>query len=83
MLESRREFDFAEEPIGAENRGQLGAENFDRDRAIVPEVPGGEDQGHSARAKPPVDRVAAGECSAEPSEDIRGRLQATRLSVSP
>ena len=38
MLEVRRDFDLAEEPVGAEDGGEFGVEHLERDAAVVPEI---------------------------------------------
>jgi hypothetical protein len=69
VLELGRDPDFAQEPLGAEQGGQLGAENLQRHTAVVPEVLGQVNCGHAPMAKLAKDRVALGE----------GRRQAVEL----
>ncbi len=53
--------DLGEEPLGAEDRGQLGAEHLERDLAVVAEVVGEVDGGHAALAQLALEAVAVGE----------------------
>ena len=62
MLQPRRELDLAQEPLGAQAVGQLGAQHLERDRPVVPEVPGEVDRRHPAAAELALERVAAGQC---------------------
>ena len=57
MVQSGGELDLAEKPFGAERGGQLRAQNFDRDRAVVFQVPGEINRGHPARPEFALDRV--------------------------
>ena len=71
MLKVRGGFDFLEEPFGADHRRQFGAQNLDRDLAVMTDVMGQIDRGHatgtqlaprggSGRPRPPsVDRMAS------------------------
>ena len=52
--------DLAEEALGPEGVGQLGAEHLHGDLAPVLEVVGEIDRGHAARAKLAVEAVAVG-----------------------
>ena len=61
MLQRRNGLDLAKEPLGTDHRGQLGAQDLDRDFAIVLEVLGQVDRGHAALAQLPFDAVAVGE----------------------
>jgi hypothetical protein len=61
MLEVGGGLDLLEEPLGADDRGELGAKHLDGDLAIVPLVVGQVDRGHAAGAELPLDRVAIGE----------------------
>ena len=61
MPEARGRLDLAQEALGAERGGELGAQDLDRDLAVVPEVLGEVDRGHAARAELALDPVAVGE----------------------
>ena len=50
-----------EKALGAETCGKLGVENLQRDRAVVPEVVGEIDRGHSAAAELALEHVAVGQ----------------------
>ena len=53
--------DFAEEPLGAEDRGELRPEHLDGDLAVVLEVRRQVDRGHPAVAELALEAVAVGE----------------------
>jgi hypothetical protein len=61
MLESGGEVDFAPKAIGAQDGGQLGAEDLQGNRAVVFEVLGEVDRGHPAAPELALDRVAIAE----------------------
>ena len=61
MLQRGDRLDLAEEPLGADHRGQLGPQHLDRDLAPVLEVLGEVDGGHAALAELALDPVAVGE----------------------
>ena len=61
MLQRRRGLDLDDEPLGTENRGQLGLEDLQRDVAVVLEVRGEIDRGHPAGAELALDGVPAGQ----------------------
>ena len=61
VVEAGGDPDLAEEPLGAEAGGQLGAHELDGDRALVPEVAGAVDRGHPALAELLLDLVAVTE----------------------
>ena len=65
MLQRRRRLDLLHESLGAEHRGELGLEHFDRNLAIVLEILGEIDRGHAARAELALDAVAARERNAQ------------------
>ena len=58
MLQVRRGLDLGQEPLGAEHRGQLRAQDLERDLAVVPEVLGEVDGRHAAGAELALDAVA-------------------------
>ena len=61
VLEVRRCFDLAQEPVSADHGGQLGAQDLHRDSAVVPQVLGQVDGSHTALAQLPLDAVAVGQ----------------------
>ena len=58
MLQPGGDADLALEPLRAERRGQLGMEHLERDRPVVPEVPGEPDGGHAAAAELALELVS-------------------------
>ena len=58
MLQPRGEPDLALEPLGTEGGGELGMQHLERDRPVVPEVPGEEDRGHPPAPELALERVA-------------------------
>ena len=65
MLQVRGGPDFGEEPLGADHRGQLGAQHLERDLAVVLEVVRQVDRRHAALAQLPLEAVAVGERGGE------------------
>ena len=63
MLEPGGELDLALEALGAEGGSQLGVEDLERDRAVVPEVLGEVDRGHAAPAELTLEPVAVGQAA--------------------
>ena len=61
VLQGGDGLDLAEEPLGPDDGGELGAQDLDRDFAVVAEVLGQVDGGHAALAELPLDAVAVGE----------------------
>jgi hypothetical protein len=59
MLQPGGQPDLPLEPLGAQRRGQLGQEDFQRDRPVVPEVLGQVDRGHAPAAELALDRVSS------------------------
>ena len=70
MLEIRCQPNLAEEPLGAQHRGQLVPQHLDGDRATVLEIPGQVDCRHAPATKLALDRVAAGEGRLESFEEL-------------
>src|SRR5712691_8231576 len=70
VLELCRETDLAQEPLGAEDGGKLGAEHLDRDQAVVLHIASEIDRGHPAAAEFARDCVAAGEGGLQAREDL-------------
>ena len=65
MLETRRQPDFTEKPLGAHAGGDLRAEDLDGHGPIVPEVAGEVHRGHAPAAELPLEAVTAGEAGLE------------------
>ena len=61
MLQVGGGLDLAQESLGADHGGELGAQHLDRDLAVVLEVVGEVDRGHAARAELALDAVAVGQ----------------------
>ena len=61
MLEPGGELDLAEEPVGAEGRGQLWVEHLERDRPVVAQVVREVNHGHAPRPSSRSIGVAVGE----------------------
>lgn len=66
MREPRGDPDLAGESFGAEQRAELGAEDLDGHLAVVLQVVGQVDGGHTATAELVLDGVAAGEAGSQP-----------------
>ena len=62
--------DLAEEPLGADDGREVGAEHLDGDLALVAEVVGEVDRGHAALAELALDAVAVGENGAEALDGV-------------
>ena len=71
VFELGRDLDFAGEPLRTHYRGQLGVENLQGHRAIVPQIAGEVDGCHAAPAELTLYLVPAGEGSAEAFQRIR------------
>ena len=61
MLQAGRGADFAQEPLAAECRAEVGVQYFDRDVAIVFQVVRQVDGGHATRAECAFDAIAMAE----------------------
>ena len=73
MLEVGRRLDLGQEALGADDRGQLRLQDFERDLTLVLEVVGEIDRGHAALAELSLDGVAAFEGCVETSNWIGHR----------
>ena len=71
MLEVGGGLDLLQEPLGADERRELGAEHFDRDVALVANVLGEIDRGHAAGAQLALEGVAVGQGFLESFKRIR------------
>jgi len=60
MGELRRDLDLAQEPVRTHRGGQFGAQDLERDVAVVSEIFGEVDRGHPALAQLALDGVAVG-----------------------
>ena len=69
MLQARGGPDLAEEPLGADGRGQLRPQHLHRDSAIVLRVVREVDSRHAPRAQLPLDAVAVGQGGREAMKD--------------
>ena len=65
MLELGRKLDLAQEALGAERGGELGAEHLEGDQALVPQVAREIDRGHPALPELALDGVAVGQSGLE------------------
>src|SRR5882762_6587279 len=70
MVEPSGYSDFTEEPVREQGGGEFGAENLERDRAVVLEVLGEVNCGHPAARKLTLDRVAVGEGGVQTDEKV-------------
>ena len=75
VLQIRRRRDLDEEPIGADDRGQLGMEYFDGDAPAVPDVLRQIHRRHPTAPELALDRIAVGEPGAEHAFQSRLGIQ--------
>ena len=61
MLQRRDRLDLAQEPRGADDRGELGLQDLDGDLAVVLQVLREIDGGHPARAELALDAITVGQ----------------------
>ncbi len=71
MLEIRGGLDLLHEPVGPEDGGQLGLQDLDGHLAVVPEIGGEVDGGHTAFAELTLDGVAVLKRGCQPGEGFR------------
>src|ERR1051325_2782747 len=76
MLQRGDGLDLAQEPLGANDGGQLGPEDLDGDPAVVLQVLREIDRGHPALAQLALDRVASREGAGQTALSI-GQQQRT------
>ena len=69
MLQPRRDLDLVEEAVAAEGGRQLGPEHLDRHPAMVPDILGQVDGGHSAAAELAFEHVPIPQSVGEPRID--------------
>ena len=72
MLQTGRQPDLALEALGAETRGQLGVEDLERHRPVVPEILREIHRGHAAPADLSLEAVAGGQLDLERRERGQG-----------
>ncbi len=72
VLERRGDLDLAEEPLAAQDGGQLGLQQLDGDVAVVLQVLREEDRRHPAFAKLPFDPVPVSQRRRELLEHFHG-----------
>ena len=70
MLQIRSRLDLAQEPLGADDGRQLGAQHLDGDVAIVLEVVRQVDRRHTARAELALDAIPIGEACGQAEEVV-------------
>ncbi len=70
MLEIGGRLYFLDEPLGTEDGGEFGPQDFDRHLAVVLQVLGEVDRGHAARAEFFLDGVAVGKGVFEAVEGV-------------
>jgi hypothetical protein len=70
MLQSRRGLDLPEEPLGAEAEGQLGQENLEGDRPVVPHIVREIDDGHAPAPELTLDHVVVAKGLSEVGWDL-------------
>src|ERR1043165_4472910 len=77
MLKAREDPDFARKAGRAKRRRELGSKHFDRDFAVMLEIPSQIDRGHAAGADLPFYGIALGEGGPESFEVVRHRQEPT------
>ena len=65
MLEVGGGLDLGKEALRADDGGELGPEDLDRDLAVVPEILGQVHRGHPSGAELPLNAVPVGEGAGE------------------
>ncbi len=76
MLQRCRGLDLDHEPLGSEHRGEFGLQDLDRDLAVVLQVLGEVDRGHSARTEFALDAIAVGEGRRQAGCELGHRIPA-------
>ena len=82
MLEPGGDFDLAGEAVRSHGHGDLGAQNLERDLAVVLDVLGEIDRGHPALPELALDGVAVGEGLAKGVEDVHGSTAKERNGLT-
>lgn len=75
MLQSGCDFDLVEEPLAAQDGGQLGTQDLYRDLAVVFEIVSQVDHRHPALAYVGFELVAIGQGRGETLRDLRSGVQ--------
>lgn len=70
MVEPGGDGDLPQEPLGAEDGGELGPQDLEGDGAVVLQVVGDIDGGHAAPAQLALDAVAARQSLGETGADV-------------
>ena len=70
VLQVGRELDLGQEPLGADDRGELGPKHLERHPPVVADVLGEVDGGHPAGADLPVEAIAVRQGRLEPAEEL-------------
>jgi hypothetical protein len=70
MLERRRGLDLLDEPLGAEDRRQLGPQHLDRDLPVVLQVLGQIHRRHPTLAEVTFEAIAVGQGGGEAARDL-------------
>ncbi len=83
VLQVGGDLDLVEEALGAQDGGELRAQHFDRDLAVVLHVMGEVDGRHAAGAELALDRVAVGEGTAEAVEIVDHVFNPSRPGAIP
>ncbi len=71
MLESRRKPDLALEALRAEHRRDLGVQDLERHRAVMPKVAREKYRGHAAATELALDRIAASQGAFQHRAEVR------------
>jgi hypothetical protein len=70
VVETRSQLDLPKEPLGAQRLRQLGMENLQGDRTVVPEIASEVDRSHAAAPELALDDVAVGQGGPETVYDL-------------
>jgi hypothetical protein len=81
VLEMRGDLDLFQEPIGADDSGQLEAQHLEGDGAVVAQVVREVDRGHAAAAEFALDRVATCEGGAQAVDECLQRAHGDERAV--
>jgi hypothetical protein len=73
VLEVGRRLDLGQEPLGSDDRRELGLQDLDRDLALMPEIVGQVDRGHASGAELTLDAVPALEGGVQTGDGIGHR----------
>src|SRR5712664_4570854 len=77
VLETGDDLDLAQEPVGAERDGKLGAQDLYGDVAIEPHIPRAVDDRHAAAPDFAFESVTPGERRSEAADLVRSRAHVT------